>query len=132
MSTHQMPRLIALGALAASLLVPAVSRAQTAAPSASLVTTEVVATAPVTPVATPTATASVDGPRITQSGVVRVNASTAPVAPPQFRSDRRDVAWMVVGGAALVVGSMVGGDAGTIIMITGGVIGLMGLFRYMQ
>lgn len=131
MTTKGLHRLVALGALTASLLVPAAGRAQTAAPSAAPITTDVVATSPSTVVATPT-TVTADGPRITQSGVTRVTASTGPVAPPQFRNDRRDVAWMVVGGAALVVGSMIGGDAGTIVMITGGVIGLMGLFRYMQ
>jgi hypothetical protein len=39
---------------------------------------------------------------------------------------------MLIGGATLVVGSLVGGDAGTIIMITGGAIGLTGLWRYLQ
>jgi hypothetical protein len=39
---------------------------------------------------------------------------------------------MVVGGAGLVVGSIVGGDAGTIIMVSGGVIGLVGLFRWLR
>jgi hypothetical protein len=130
MSTHQMHRLIAFSALTASLLVPAIVRAQDAAPSVAISATEVVA--PTTTTAAAVSTASTDGPRINQSGVTRSSVSAAPVAPPQFQTDRSNVAWMVVGGAALVVGSMIGGDAGTIIMITGGVIGLMGLFRYMQ
>ena len=41
-------------------------------------------------------------------------------------------AMMGVGLAALLVGIIVGGDIGTIFMIGGGVIGLVGLYRYMQ
>jgi hypothetical protein len=39
---------------------------------------------------------------------------------------------MIVGGAALIIGAVVGGTAGTIIMIAGGVIGLVGLWNYLQ
>jgi hypothetical protein len=48
------------------------------------------------------------------------------------QSDRNNVAWMAVGAAALMVGLLIGGDAGTVVAVTGGVIGLMGLFRYMN
>ena len=47
-------------------------------------------------------------------------------------TDRSNVAWMAVGAAALVVGLLIGGDAGSVVAITGGVIGLVGLFRYMN
>lgn len=43
-----------------------------------------------------------------------------------------DVALMFVGGAGLIVGSIIGGDAGTVIMVGSGVIGLVGLYRYLQ
>lgn len=43
-----------------------------------------------------------------------------------------NVALMIVGGAGLIVGSIVEGDAGTVIMIGGGVVGLIGLYRYLQ
>src|SRR5579884_2209213 len=39
-------------------------------------------------------------------------------------------AMMIVGGAALVVGAIIGGKAGTVIMVGGGVIGLLGLWNY--
>jgi hypothetical protein len=39
---------------------------------------------------------------------------------------------MIVGGAALIVGAVVGGTAGTIVMIVGGVIGLVGLWNYLN
>ena len=48
------------------------------------------------------------------------------------RSDRQSVALMVVGGAGLLVGAVIGGDEGTIIMIAGGGIGLLGLWRYLR
>jgi hypothetical protein len=44
----------------------------------------------------------------------------------------RNVAMMVFGGAGLLVGAVIGGDAGTIIMIGGGSLGLLGLYRYLS
>lgn len=41
-------------------------------------------------------------------------------------------AMMIVGGVALLVGAVVGGNAGTIIMVGGGAIGLWGLWNYLQ
>jgi hypothetical protein len=39
---------------------------------------------------------------------------------------------MIVGGAVLIVGAIVGGTSGTIIMVGGGVVGIIGLYRYLQ
>jgi hypothetical protein len=39
---------------------------------------------------------------------------------------------MIVGGAALLVGAVIGGNAGTIIMVGGGVVGLYGLYKFLQ
>jgi hypothetical protein len=58
-------------------------------------------------------------------------AFVAPALPGQTRESAA-VALMIVGGAALVVGSVIGGDAGTLMMVGGGVIGLVGLYRYVQ
>jgi uncharacterized membrane protein YiaA len=44
----------------------------------------------------------------------------------------RNPAMMIVGGAALVVGAVIGGQAGTIVMVGGAVIGLVGLWNYLQ
>jgi hypothetical protein len=41
-------------------------------------------------------------------------------------------AMMVVGVAALIAGAIIGGDAGTIVMVGGTVIGLIGLYDYLQ
>ncbi|MDP2957679.1 MAG: hypothetical protein Q8N53_14735 [Longimicrobiales bacterium] len=51
--------------------------------------------------------------------------------PPQARQSQ-SVAMMIVGGAGLIVGSLIGGDTGTIVMVGSGVIGLVGLFRYLR
>lgn len=53
-------------------------------------------------------------------------------APVPGTTESENVAMMIVGGAALVVGSVIGGDAGTIMMVGGGVIGLVGLYRYLR
>ena len=42
------------------------------------------------------------------------------------------VALMIVGGAAIVVGALIGGDVGTIFMVGGAVAGLIGLYQYLQ
>jgi cystathionine beta-lyase family protein involved in aluminum resistance len=44
----------------------------------------------------------------------------------------QSVALMIVGGAGMIVGSLIDGDTGTIIMVGGGVIGLVGLFQYLR
>ncbi len=41
-------------------------------------------------------------------------------------------ALMVVGGAALIVGAIIGDDPGTIIMVGGAIVGLYGLYQYLQ
>lgn len=52
-------------------------------------------------------------------------------APPALRRSQ-SVALMIVGGAGLIVGSLIDGDTGTIIMVGGGVAGLVGLFQYLR
>jgi hypothetical protein len=41
-------------------------------------------------------------------------------------------ALMVVGGAALIVGAIIGDDPGTVIMVGGAIVGLYGLYQYLQ
>ena len=41
-------------------------------------------------------------------------------------------AMMIVGGAALIVGAVIGHTAGTLIMVGGAVVGLAGLYQYLQ
>jgi hypothetical protein len=39
---------------------------------------------------------------------------------------------MIVGGAMLLVGAVIGGDEGTIVMLGGGGLGLLGLWYYLR
>ena len=61
---------------------------------------------------------------------LRATTSAAPVEAAQLES--RNVQLMLVGGVALLTGAIIGGDAGTIVMIGGAGIGLYGLWRYLQ
>jgi hypothetical protein len=76
---------------------------------------------------------------ITPAGVTQpksaVGARASAAAPFAMRSaseGSHNPAMMVVGGAALIVGAVVGGKAGTIVMIGGGILGLVGLWNYLQ
>jgi hypothetical protein len=75
-----------------------------------------------------------DGPRISPSGITKPKAADTRELSLRQESmgNGRNVAMMLVGVAGIVVGSIVGGDGGNIIAISGGVIGLIGLFRYVQ
>jgi hypothetical protein len=42
------------------------------------------------------------------------------------------MAMMIVGGAAVLLGAIIGDTPGTVIMIGGAVIGLIGLYEYLQ
>jgi hypothetical protein len=44
----------------------------------------------------------------------------------------RPVALMIVGGAAVVLGALIGDDVGLLFMIGGAVVLLIGLYRYLQ
>jgi hypothetical protein len=48
------------------------------------------------------------------------------------RSAGQPVALMVVGGAAVVLGALIGDDVGTVFMIGGAVALLIGLYQYLQ
>ncbi|HEY5491576.1 MAG TPA: hypothetical protein VIK25_10345 [Gemmatimonadaceae bacterium] len=97
----------------AAVTAPAVAPSVTVAP----------ATAPVTSMA-PTQAAATVGVRA---------FSTAPgLAPAPVPATGNSPAMMIVGGVALLVGAVIGGDSGTIIMIGGGVLGLFGLWNYLK
>jgi len=44
----------------------------------------------------------------------------------------QNIAMMIVGGAALVTGLIIGGDGGTIVAIGGAAVGLVGLYNYVK
>lgn len=67
-------------------------------------------------------------------GVHRLQPAPAPLGKPApFRGDtRQNRALMIVGGAAMLTGMVVDGDAGTLISVGGGVVFLWGLYQYLQ
>lgn len=92
------------------------------------------------------AAAAVASPTVLPGPTAAASAFTFPAAQPFVlqserdaaladaiqRGQSRDVAMMIVGGAVMVAGALIGGDAGTIIMVGGGVVGVLGLWRYLQ
>lgn len=82
--------------------------------------------------------ASAAGPRVVRAGINLPVVEGLPGAAPAQSSGSAhvgagsNVAMMGVGAAGIVVGSMIGGPGGTMIAIGGGVIGLIGLFRYLR
>lgn len=87
--------------------------------------------------AAPTATASVSAAPVLarQSvGVRRIANAPAPATnPAPFRADtRQNRALMIVGGAAMLTGAVVGSDAGVLISVGGAVVFLWGLYQYLQ
>lgn len=76
---------------------------------------------------------------ITPAGVtqpkVAIGARASAATPYAMRyssQGSRNPAMMIVGGAALIVGAVIGGQAGTIVMVGGSVLGLVGLWNYLQ
>ncbi|HUX33097.1 MAG TPA: hypothetical protein VMV51_04430 [Gemmatimonadaceae bacterium] len=116
--------------LAAALFVAAPLAAQQASLDASVPVTVSAVVAMPAPVAASTASV---GP-VLQPAAVSVRTNTAPAAmlPAQYGDNSQNVALMVVGGAGLIVGAVIGGRSGTIVMLGSGILGLVGLFRYLQ
>jgi len=84
--------------------------------------------------AAPVAPVPLLGPRLLSVAYVSL-APSGPVdvyAPQDQVRVGPNVAMMAVGGAGLVAGLLIGGDAGIVIASTGTVIGLVGLFRYIR
>jgi hypothetical protein len=50
----------------------------------------------------------------------------------QERRMGRNVALMIVGGAAVITGLLIGDDAGTLIAVGGAVVGLYGLYQFVR
>lgn len=78
------------------------------------------------------ASASSIGPVIAPVGVVRAESDARTVHIQNDGPNNRNVIWMIVGGGMLVGGSIIGDDVGTIISVTGLVIGLVGLYRFLR
>ena len=66
---------------------------------------------------------------------VAVRANIQPLSSPSAASGaglNQSEALMIVGGAAILVGAIVGDTAGDVFMVGGAVVGLYGLYKYLQ
>ena len=61
-----------------------------------------------------------------------MSTTTAPAPSRGGQGLGQPEAMMIVGGAAILVGAIVGGDPGDIFMIGGAIVGLFGLYKYLQ
>ena len=128
-------RLFAVASFAAITLGVAPLAAQSRGPSDSRDEFPAAAALGVAPsVATDTMTATPRGPAVASARVASHRITTPRGAPPVIQnrsSNRNAVALMIVGGAALVVGAVIGNDAGTLVMLGGAGIGLYGLYLFL-
>ncbi len=108
-------------------------RAQTSAPATAGATRPsdapaepATAMAPVAPrAAGPTA-------RDARAGVQVAAPEVTPSPAPRPADTSHNRAMMWVGGAALIVGAVVGGTPGTVIMVGGALVGLYGLYKFLE
>ena len=78
----------------------------------------------------PTVQAAAVGFRVNQA---KVDASTKVTAAPLVRRHQgQDVAFMVVGVGAMIAGALIGDTPGTIILIGGAAMALIGLYHYLE
>lgn len=110
---HVRVRLVVLALFA--LLMPSIAAAQDAA----------------APQPAPAAGPTVDG-TATAFRVAAVVEDASSIEMQRRQGVGRPVALMVVGGAALLVGAVIGDDVGTLFMIGGAVALLYGLYKYLQ
>lgn len=114
-------KLVTLAAIAALAVVAPISSAAAQAP----------AQAPSAPAYSTTQA----GPTVGNAAVGIQRATTANAAAPMQEARLgagRNIALMVVGGAALIIGAAIGGTAGVLIAVTGAAVGLYGLYNFIQ
>ena len=122
---------------AGAAVVPSSLRGQeSASPDSVNSATQAASVATSTPVST-TVPAPAAGPRVAPAGITRL-MHAGPSGPAQSRDENphlgagANVAMIGTGAAALVVGLMVGGNGGNMVALGGGVVGLVGLYRYLR
>jgi hypothetical protein len=118
---------LALALSGASLaMAPTAGAQRSTLASDSTSTTQPAATQPAATSAAPV------GPTMEAASVAVRHAPVTDAAPARRAGYGQPVALMVVGGAAVLVGLIIGGGAGTAIAIGGAVAGLVGLYQYLQ
>ncbi len=127
---------------ASVLALPARVDAQTTdASQAAIVAPAVIAptvsvTMPTPAVDAPRAAEATRAPLATQPRGVAISRhtvtdSTTPPVPAPANNNQGNTALMLVGAGTMIVGAIVGGDAGTIILLGGAALGIFGLYRYL-
>lgn len=124
-----LPFALALGVASIAVAAPAGAQTSALAPQAA----PSLAPAPTPPAVTPpSATQAPAGPTLEASTVAVRHVPTTEAAPARRGGYGQPVALMVVGGAAVIVGLIIGDAPGNAIAIGGAVAGLIGLYQYLQ
>lgn len=114
-----------------SMLPAALALALVAAPSARA--QDLASPAPATATLPASSPATPAGPVLDNATVgVRHLSDATETEPQPRRGSTPGTALMIVGGAAVLVGLVIGGGAGAAIAVAGAVIGLYGLYQYLQ
>lgn len=87
---------------------------------------------PAAPQAGPTIEAAAVAVRATSPEVSSRTGLAEAMQQEQRLGHGRNVALMIVGGAAVVAGLLIGDDAGALLAVGGAVVGLYGLFQYVR
>jgi hypothetical protein len=116
-----LPAALALGFASVAIARPAAAQEVSLAPAPTTAAVAAPAAEPAT------------GPTFAAASVAVRHAETPYAAAPARRGGYgQPVALMVVGGAALLTGLIIGNDAGAAIAVGGAVVGLVGLYQYLQ
>jgi hypothetical protein len=127
---HSLPIVFSLAAALAFAAPASAQSASLVPPSSPVVANVAVATGDSTPAATVNAGPTRDAASLAARPAAEVNRTPAPYRARGGFSQGE--ALMIVGGAAILTGIVVGGDAGHAISIGGAVVGLIGLYQYLQ
>jgi hypothetical protein len=116
-----LPFALALGVASMAVARPASAQSLSLAPT------------PATAAVAPSVAEPATGPTLAAASVAVRHAEAPVTAPVQRRAGYgQPIALMVVGGAAGLTGLIIGDDAGTAIAVGGAVVGLIGLYQYLQ
>lgn len=113
------------------------SRDAVAADSAAPITFDVAAATTTAPVTSPAPVTTTSGPTIAgATSAARVSRdqtnANAKAANMAGQHTSQSTALMIVGGTAVVLGILVGGDAQAPLIVGGAVVGLLGLYQYLH
>jgi hypothetical protein len=120
-----------VAAAAALLIVPAAAHAQRALPASFAPKAFAPALAPAAAPAVDSAARPFAAESADSSAVATRDAADV-LAPSDHANVGPNVGLMIIGGAAIITGSVIGGSGGTLIAVGGAVVGLYGLYKYLH